>query len=210
MERDQALRVVRAGSVALVLVAIVAQALALSNANNFDPTRFFAFFTIQSNLIGVAAFVWLLSTGSRRPRSRALELLRGAAVVYLIVTFFVVIFLLSGADVQLQLVWVDIVLHKVFPIIVLLDWIVDPPTTRLTARDALVWLAYPLVWTGLTMIRGAVDGWYPYPFLNPANGGYGQVAVTIVAVMIGFALIAGITIAIGNARGRATPDQKRM
>lgn len=197
-------------SVALVLVAIVAQALELSNANNLNPTRFFAFFTIQSNLIGVAAFVWLLATASRRPRARGLELLRGAAVVYLIVTFFVVIFLLSGADVQLQLVWVDIVLHKVFPIIVLLDWIVDPPTTRLTARDALVWLAYPLLWTGLTMIRGAVDGWYPYPFLNPANGGYGQVAVTVVAVIIGFVLIAGITIAIGNARGRATPIQQRV
>ena len=56
------------------------------------------------------------------------------------------IFLLSGVDVQLQLVWVDIVLHKIFPFIVVLDWIVDPPTTRLTSRDTLLWLAYPLVW----------------------------------------------------------------
>ena len=102
----------------------------LANAGAFEPTRFFAFFTILSNLIGVAAFTWLIARGDR-PRSRGLELLRGAAVVYLTVTFFVVIFLLSGVDVQLQLVWVDVVLHKIFPIIVVADWILDPPATRL-------------------------------------------------------------------------------
>ena len=41
----------------------------LAQAGRFDPTRFFAFFTIQSNLIGVAAFAWLVANGDR-PRSR--------------------------------------------------------------------------------------------------------------------------------------------
>jgi hypothetical protein len=139
----------------------------------------------------------LLARGDR-PRSRGLELLRGAAAVYLTVTFFVVIFLLSGVDVQLQLVWVDVVLHKIFPIVVVLDWIVDPPSTRMSFRDGLVWLAFPLAWTGFTLVRGAIDGWYPYPFLDPVNGGYATVAVTVVAVTAGFGLIAAATIAIGN------------
>ena len=51
-----------------------------------------------------------------------------------------------------------------------------------------MWLAFPLPWTGLTLVRGSLDGWYPYPFLNPVNGGYGTVAVTVVAVTIGFGL----------------------
>nr|ADC35994.1 hypothetical protein [uncultured bacterium 148] len=196
------LTAVRAASVVVVLVAIVAQAVVLLQNDRFDATRFFAFFTIQSNLVGVAAFLWLLRIEAR-PRSRALELLRGAAALYLTVTFFVVILLLSNVDVQLGLVWVDVVLHKIFPIVVVLDWIVDPPTTRLSGRDALIWLAYPLIWTGLTVLRGAVDGWYPYPFLDPANGGYGQVAVTAVAITIGFVLLALVLVAIGNARRRA-------
>ena len=75
--------------------------------------------------------------------------------------FFVVIFLLSDVDVGLQLGWVDFVLHKLFPVVVVLDWIIDPPTVRLNARDALAWLVYPLIWTGLTLLRGAADGWYP-------------------------------------------------
>jgi len=205
MNRSGVLTLVRAGAVAVVLVAIVAQAMALANANAFNPTRFFAFFTIQSNIVGVVAFVLVLLARGR-PRTRGLELLRGAAAVYLTVTFFVVIFLLSGVDVQLQLGWVDFVLHKFFPVVVVLDWVVDSPTTRLTYRDTLLWLAYPIVWTGLTLVRGALDGWYPYPFLDPANGGYGTVALTVVAVIAGFFVLAAITIAIGNARRTSTRE----
>jgi hypothetical protein len=199
MDRPGVLRVIRIASVVVVIAAMVAQAIVLADAGAFDPTRFFAFFTILSNLIGVAAFAWLVVRGDR-PRSRGLELLRGAAVVYLTVTFFVVIFLLSGVDVQLKLVWVDVVLHKVFPIIVVVDWILDPPTTRLTMRDGLTWLAFPLAWTGVTLVRGALDGWYPYPFLDPANGGYGQVATTAVAITIGFLVVSAVTLAFGNRK----------
>lgn len=199
MDGYRTLTRVRAGSIVLVVAAIIAQAFALADADAFDPTRFFAFFTILSNLIGVAAFGWLVARGDR-PRSRGLELLRGAAVVYLTVTFFVVILLLSGVDVQLQLVWVDVVLHKIFPVVVVLDWIVDPTRTRLSFRDGLLWLVFPLAWTGVTVVRGTADGWYPYPFLNPANGGYGTVAITVVAITIGFAVIAAATIAIANRR----------
>ncbi len=202
MRPARILQLVRAVSIVLVLAAMIAQSAELANNDRFDATRFFAFFTIQSNLIGVAALVWVLINGDRA-RSRALEQLRGAATAYLTVTFFVVILLLSNVDVQLQLPWVDFVLHKLFPVIVVLDWIFDPPRTRLAYRDALIWIAYPLVWTGLTLVRGAVDGWFPYPFLDPATGGYGQVAITAVAVTIGFLVIAVAWIRVGNARSGA-------
>ena len=197
MDRRLALTAIRLGSVVLVLAAIVAQAVELADHGRFDATRFFAFFTIQSNLIGVAALVWVVIARTK-PRSRALELFRGAAAAYLTVTFLVVIFLLSGVDVQLQLAWVDFVLHKLFPVIVVLDWIVDPPQVRLTLRAALTWLAYPLVWIALTLARGAADGWYPYPFLDPANGGYGQVVVTIAAITVGFLLLTVGAVEVAN------------
>lgn len=41
-----------------------------------------------------------------------------------------------------------------------------------------------------------------YPFLDPANGGYGQVAVVAVAVTIGFIVIAALIMAGGNARAQ--------
>ncbi len=68
---------VRAGSIILVLAAIVAQAIVLAGQRWHLrlPTRFFAYFTILSNLIGVAAFVWLLvdprCPAVARPRTAA-------------------------------------------------------------------------------------------------------------------------------------------
>jgi len=199
MAGSRGLMIVRAASVALVLLAIVVAAVTLASEGRFDPTRFFAFFTIQSNLVGVAAFAWLLANGTR-PRTRGLELLRGAAAVYLTVTFVVVLVLLSDADVQLDLLWVDVVLHKIFPIVVVADWLIDPPQVRLAVRDALVWLVYPIAWAVITMVRGAADGWYPYPFLDPANGGYGAVALTIVAITAGFLVLSLAIVAVGDWR----------
>ena len=195
------MNVVRGVSVALVIAAIVVQAAVLAGEGVLDGTRFFAFFTIQSNLIGVAALLLVITRRGARPRW--LEVLRGAAAVYLTVTFFVVIFLLSGVDVGLQLPWVDFVLHKLFPVVVVADYLIDPPDTRLTARDALLWLGYPVLWLVLTLLRGAADGWYPYPFLDPANGGYGAVAVTAVAITIGFLAVAALYVWLGNARRRS-------
>jgi hypothetical protein len=202
----QFLMVIRVATIVVTLAAIGWAVLETANAGTFDPTRFFAYFTIQSNLIVVALYVWLVANGSR-PRSRSLESFRGAAASYMTVVFFVVIFLLSNADVGLSLVWVDVVLHKVVPIVVVLDWLVDPPGVRLGLRDALAWIVYPLIWAGLTLIRGAVDGWYPYPFLDPANGGYGTVAFMVVAITASFLAIAALWVWVGNWRGRSASMQ---
>ena len=200
MERNRILLVTRTVSIVVVVVAIVAQAVELANHDVFNPTRFFAYFTIQSNLIGVAAFAWLLANRGA-PRSHALESFRGAAAAYLTVTFVVVIALLSNVDVGLGFAWVDFVVHKLFPVIVVLDFLVDPPTVRLSGRDIVAWMVYPIVWLGLTLVRGAADGWYPYPFLNPANGGYGSVAVVSVLITLGFVVLAAAYIWLGNRLG---------
>jgi len=201
MRLDQLLRIVRLVTIVVVIAAIIAPAADLAARGAFDPTRFFAYFTIQSNLIGVVTFGWLLAIGSG-PRPPALDRLRGAATLYLTITFFVVIFLLSGADVQLQMVWVDVVLHKVFPIVIVIDWVLDPPRIRITARDVVIWLIYPIGWTLLTVLRGAMDGWYPYPFLDPSNGGYGQVVIAVGAIALGFLVVGQIVRAVGNVRGQ--------
>jgi hypothetical protein len=189
--------------VAAFLAIVVASSAAASNAveggGQFDPTRFYAYFTIQSNLIGIVALLWAFRRRNAPP-SRALDLFRGAAAAYLTVTFFVVVLFLQDVDVQLQVVWIDAVLHRIFPVIVVLDWLIDPPDTRLRYRDALLWLIYPLVWLGFTLVRGAADGWYPYPFLDPANGGYGLVAAYIVGIAIGFLALSALYIWLGNWR----------
>ncbi len=188
---------VRATFGALGLFALGYQIVTSAQAGTFDPSRFFAFFTVLSNLF--AAFLLLaMATVWRDVRSRRVDLLRGAAVVYLVVTFFVVILFLSGEDLQVAVAWVDFVVHKAVPVYLVADWLIAPPSTRLRPRQTLVWLVFPLVWLTFTLVRGAIDGWYPYPFLDPANGGYASVVVYGVGITVGFLAIGTAIMWLGN------------
>ena len=191
------LGIVRIASVVIVLAAIVTQAIVLANAGAFDPTRFFAFFTILSNLIGAT----LLLVGVvrwRTPRSDRIDRLRGGAVVYLMVTFIVFALLLADTDVDLAIPWVNSVLHEIIPIVIVIDWLIDPPTARLTNRQGLLWLSFPAAWIVYALVRGAIVGRYPYPFLDPANGGYGTVAVYVVMILLLMLAMCAAVVAIGN------------
>lgn len=176
---------IRIGFAGLVVAAVVTQVISLVDAGVFNPTRFFLFFTVLSNLFAASVFV----EGGRRQmagRAGVPDLWRGAAVVVMTVTFIVFAVLLRGLQEELQtnIVWVDTVLHRVMPVAVMADWLIAPPHGSLSFRKALIpWLAPPLVWTTVTLIRGAVDGWYPYPFLNPENGGYSTVALYSVGIL---------------------------
>jgi hypothetical protein len=197
MDRRQALAVFRAVTAIIVIVAIAYQIKVIVDSGLFRPLRFFAFFTILSNLFG--AILWLdLAATWRRVRTRRDDLLRGAATLYLVVTFVVVVLLLGGAELSLSDRIVDFVVHKLFPVLVVIDWLVDPPETDLRMQDIALWLIVPLVWVIVTLIRGAVDDWYPYPFLDPANGGYRSVAYHVAAIFAGFLVIAGAIVALGD------------
>lgn len=56
-----------------------------------------------------------------------------------------------------------------------------------------------LAWTGLTLVRGALDGWYPYPFLDPVNGGYGTVALYSLGILGLLVLTIWLAATIGSA-----------
>ena len=190
---------------ALTFVAIAYQAWLLIDVGIFSPVNFFSYFTIQSNLIAVAVFL-VGAARWRHPASKGWELVRGAALLYMTVTLVVFAVLLSGVDVDTQSAWVNFVVHQLFPIVVIADWLIDPPRHRLSFRDTLVWLAYPLVWTAYTVIRGAIVGWYPYPFLDPANGGYGTVALYVVGILVFGIVLCAVLGAVGNALGGRRSD----
>ncbi|MGH2558513.1 MAG: Pr6Pr family membrane protein [Thermomicrobiales bacterium] len=189
--------------VAFALLAIAAMAYQLIESIRDDRSavNFFSFFTIQSNIIAAGL---LLYTALRAPDgvpSRTLDLLRGAAVLYMTTTGIVYALLLSGEDVQTTIGWVNTVVHQIIPIVVVLDWLLDPPRTRLTWRKALVWLSFPLVWVIYTLIRGPIVDWYPYPFLDPDHpdaGSWGRVFVNCVAIAIGILALTWVVVAVGN------------
>jgi hypothetical protein len=194
----------RIGIALLPILAIAATVVDLAGRGVLNPVNFFSYFTIQSNLIGVAAFL-LAATSPNR--TRGIDLLRGASVVYLSVTFVVFALLLSGTNVDTAMNWVDFILHKLFPIAVVVDWLIDPPRRRITPREAVGWLAYPLVWVAYTLIRGPIANWYPYPFMDPANGGYAAVAAYVVGIVIFGILVIALIAGVGNALRGGRPPQ---
>lgn len=80
----------------------------------------------------------------------------------------------------------DILLHQALPVLVPLFWLLLVPKGRLTPRDPLLFAAYPLAYLAYTLVRGAYDARYPYPFLDVGKLGWGPVAAYAGAISIAF------------------------
>ena len=52
-------------------------------------------------------------------------------------------------------------------------WVFFTPKGSLRFVDQVVWQSYPLIYLIYTLIRGAIIGAYPYPFLDVARPGCG-------------------------------------
>lgn len=196
--RYTAIRAYRALAALAVLVAIYYQVSKGLEQRGFSPTDYFSYFTELSNLFAAAIFLY----GAIRPdasRSSAVELLRGAAVVYMLTTGIVYAVLLSGHYVPYP--WVNTILHRIMPVAVALDWVIDPPRVRLPLRQTILWMSFPLVYIVYTLIRGAIVDWYPYFFVNPSHrGGYLFVAGACMAIAVGILALVGATAWVGNRR----------
>jgi hypothetical protein len=193
---EPALRVCRA---LLALMALTAIGYDVAEGPGVTDGDYFSYFTVLSNLFAVA----MLLHGALRAahtRSRTVELLRGAAVVYILTTGIVYLLLLSGHAPTYP--WVNAILHYLMPVAVTLDWLLDPPRVRLDpAQTVVLWMAFPLLYIFYTLARGAIVGWYPYFFVNPhRSGGYLLVAGDCLAVGIGIVALIATTTGVGNHR----------
>ena len=148
------------------------------------------------------------------------SILRASVVAYMTVTGVVYNLLLRGVSVSgaaQDVQWTNEVLHVVGPILMVVDWLFAPGRRRLEWRHIWIVVIFPIAWAVYTKIRGPfVDdptlatlnpdyagGWYPYPFLNPANSELGYVSVAFYVVLIA-AVIGGVGAAIiwVSRRGR--------
>jgi hypothetical protein len=163
--------------------------------------NFFSFFTVLSNLFAAAV---LTGGAFRSPSSPGWERVRGAAVLYMVTTGIVYAVLLSGADEVGRYTpdYLNWVMHRVMPVYMAIDWLIDPPRHTLRTRDVLAWLVFPLAYCAYSLIRGAAIDWYPYPFLDADEHGYAAVLATSAGIAVVVFLL-GLAIAwAGNQRSR--------
>lgn len=183
---------------AILALAAIGQQLMLHIGASFSVVNFFSYFTNLSNLL--AAIVLLISVfGNSMIGAATRDLLRYASVVNMTVVGLVFAALLRNVDLGGLLPWVNFVLHYVMPVVIVLDWLLQPPAAKLQAKHLGIVFVFPALYIAYVVLRGASMGWYPYPFLNPANvGGYGSVALYALGITITFLLAGWALLSIGN------------
>ena len=143
--------------------------------------RFFAYFTIESNVL-------VALTSARLARDPAYDqrgwrVVRVAAVTGITVTGLVHWFLLrpllhlDGADLV-----ADRLLHVVVPVLAFVGWLVYGPRPRVDWPTCLRALVWPVGWVVVILIAGGATGWYPYPFLDHRLHGWGHVVVVCAGI----------------------------
>ncbi len=166
----------------------------------FSVVNFFSYFTNLSNLFAAIVLIFgaFQLVAHRRP-SASNDLLRAVAVVNMAVVGIVFAVLLRDVDVGHLLPWVNAVLHYIMPIVVAIEWLLQPPRTKLGVRQMLLCQVFPLLYLIYLLVRGAIVGWYPYPFLNPIIvGGYGSVAAYVIGIVMVFCIVSWSLLTLGS------------
>ncbi|MFG1794705.1 Pr6Pr family membrane protein [Nocardia sp. NPDC049149] len=170
----------------------------------FSPGNYFSYFTIQSNVLGVLV---LLLGGLADPQGRRWQAIRGASTLYLLITGVVYAVLLANIDVMLTDRWINDILHRVLPIVLVADWVLVPARARVELSPRLVtsWLVYPVIYGVYTLVRGPMVDWYPYPFMDPRINGWISLAIGLIVLLGVFTLLAIAIAAVGGLARRRTP-----
>jgi hypothetical protein len=198
----------------LGIVAVVQQYVVFTQRGG-SPANFFSFFTILSNIYAAGILLYGAWRGGAsradhqtQPATQAL--LRGAAVLYMSVTGIVYATLLAGLPDagRMTLPWINAVLHDVMPIVLVVDWLLDPPPGPIAIPAALGWLGFPLAYLVYSMVRGALVHWYPYPFLSPVTQGYSGVAQQCVIILAGGVVLTWCIVALQRLRSRVAHQRR--
>ncbi len=184
----------------VVLVGLVVQAVVAAGATGgVFPTaggrlvNLLFYFTIDSNVIvGVTSL--LLAINPHRT-STLFRVLRLDGIVAITVTFVVFHVALAGLqELSGSAAVADTLLHTASPVLCVLGWLLFGPRQRGGARLVGLSLIFPLCYIAVTLIRGPIVDFYPYPFLDVRAHGYLSVLVNSVIVGVLFlCLAAGVT-----------------
>ncbi len=191
-----------AGSILTIALGFQIIEKILNNAMIAD--QYFSYFTIQSSFIAAGVLlVGGVSALSRAEDSVRYTLARMSVVAYAVVTALVYNVLLRGIPYTgfHPSPWPGELMHVWIPIFILLDWLFSPGRPRLRWTGLRIVIIYPLAWLAYTLIRGAVTGWYPYPFLEPSTG-WLSVSIYVVGIAAFIVGLASLAIAYSQWRVR--------
>ena len=141
------------------------------------------FFTVLTNLL-VAVHLMAIAAGWRVPGARVAGLVLWIGLVG-IVYHLLLAHLWSPEGLAW---WADQGLHTLVPVLVALWWLVFVPFWSPKWRVLLSWQVWPLAYVVYALLRGALTGFWPYPFLDLGLNGAWGVAANILGLQLSFVL----------------------
>ncbi len=143
--------------------------------------NFLSYFTILTNmLIAFGLTVCLVKPRSGIGNFFSAPSTQSGMVVYIVVVGIVYNMVLKDLwnPKGLQLI-ADIILHYAIPIAYVLYWLGFVKKGSLNWTHPFKWLIYPLFYLLYVLIRGAIIGRFPYPFLDVSQLGIERVSTTV-------------------------------
>ena len=202
MKSTRIIAILRWLAAATILSSVVWQVTDRLAHNLFRPAEYFSHFSIQSTIISglMLAFTGLLSW-SATAETKSVTIARVSATTYSIVTAVVYNALLRGSPGDPRDAGYDWpvvpneIMHVWAAVLILVDWLVLGGYAKLRLRASFWVAAFPLAWLTFSVIRGIVDGWWAYWFLNPNEkaglaGMFEYVGgITVLMIGLGFLLL---------------------
>jgi len=151
------------------------------------------YFTILTNC-GVAALMGATALGLRLSAR-----LQGALLLSILMVGLVYHALLARLWAPQGLAWwTDQALHSVTPLLTLLWWL-GYGDRRVSAGDLPAWLIWPAAYAIYALIRGALTGFWPYPFLDADLLRWPQLVLNIAGMVLAFTALGLALIALARA-----------
>lgn len=147
--------------------------------------QLFSFYTILSNVLMVVGLTTILIAA----KSAWGRFFLRNTVLTAIALYMTIVGLTY--NILLRNVWhpehlfklADELLHVVTPVLFIIYWLAFVPKDGLKYRNVWPWLWFPFVYFIYVLIRGAISGNYPYPFLDVVKSGYPQVLLNAVILL---------------------------
>lgn len=155
--------------------------------------NFFSFFTILTNiLVAISLTCSLLKPSTRLGVFFTRPALQAALALYILIVGIVYVTVLQGLWKPEGLQWLaDVILHYAIPALYTVYWLSFVSKGHTKWKHCFVWLIYPALYFAYSLVRGAVTGWYPYPFLDVQQNGLTGTLLNAL-VLMGVFIIAGL------------------
>lgn len=172
--------------------------------------RFLNYFTLLSNVVGAAAFLFpALAPASAPGRYFSRASVRTAVTLYLVVVGVVYHTLLASRwEPRGWQLAADFALHTITPVAIVIDWLFLTGKRDLSMAYVPQAVLFPFGFAIWVLIVGAFSGFYPYPFLDVAAIGYPRVLMNLAILLALFAALGALMAALGRRLAQSAAAQK--